>query len=144
MTFKSVITLAFLIALASCNLQQKAKDGINAAGQAGGEAIKQVSQGVQDAFKLKVQVDAALLQTISTGETKLSNSNNGTDNVLQWYVIFNTNVKKEITAKVFNQSNQEKGRVKITLEGKKDDARFVDLIFDNRVNIDATDTVVIN
>jgi hypothetical protein len=145
MIFKNYFfTLCAISILTSCNLKEKAKDGINAAGQAGGEAIKQVSQGVQQAFKLSVTLSPTLQTFISNGETKVANANNGTDNVLQWYVIFNTDFNQEVTAKIFNTAKQEKGRATIMLTGKKNEARFVDVVFDTRVNIDATDTIIID
>jgi hypothetical protein len=52
-------------------------------------------------------------------------------------LIFNNDFQKEITVKVFSPDGQEYGRVKEMISAKKDEAKYVDFVFDKRTNIDS-------
>lgn len=135
--------LAAIFFSASCNfVKEKAKDGAHKAGETGGELIKQVSDGVSDAFDVQVTLSDSLKSLgLQTGNTTLNWDSAATDNILGVYIIFTKDFSKEISVKVFNSQNKEKGRAKVKLEGKKDDARYIDVHFDRHVNIDADDKV---
>jgi len=60
------------------------------------------------------------------------------------YVIFNADFNGKLTAKVFDDQTQEKGRASVTLTGKKDEAKFIEFHFDKRTNIDSKDTFIID
>jgi hypothetical protein len=53
------------------------------------------------------------------------------------YVIFTQDFKGSLTAKAYDDNSLEMGRVKIAVEGKKDEAKYVEFHFDKRTNIDS-------
>ena len=68
---------------------------------------------------------------------------NGNDNKLSLYLIFEKDFEGSIMVKVFNKQNIEIGRVKQQIKGKKDDAAYFDFVFDPRTNIDPKYTIII-
>ena len=73
----------------------------------------------------------------------VSSDSIGNDNLLQIYIIFNSDLKKEITAKAFDSKKLEIGRVKIKIEGKKDEAKYFEFHFDKRTEINNDCKIVI-
>ena len=139
MKYLKEVSLGVLILLTSCSgdsVKQKINKAGDVAGQAVGELATGVSTGVEKALGLNVEVIAALAEKgISTGKVTVSDSS-ATDNVLNVYIIFAREFDGEITAKVFDPQNAEMGRAKVTVKAKKDEARFVDFVFDKHTNLD--------
>jgi len=67
----------------------------------------------------------------------------GNDNKISIYFIFEEDFTGIITVKAFDKQMQEVGRVKQELSGKKDDAGYIDFVFDERTNIDPKYTITI-
>src|SRR6185436_7903206 len=104
-------------------------------GQAGGEVIKSVTTGVDKAFEIKIDVSENLKsQGVELGKTTLGNDSTGTDNKVSVYIIFTKDYKGFLLMKAFDNKNLEMGRVKLNLDMKKDEAKFVDFCFDIRTN----------
>lgn len=131
--------LGILLLVAACSgdsVKEKINKAGDVAGQAVGELATGVSTGVEKALGLKVEVGSALgAKGVSTGKITVSDSS-ATDNVLNVYMIFANDFDGDITAKVFDQQDTEMGRSKVKLKAKKDDAQFVDFVFDKHTNLD--------
>ncbi len=141
---RKIIFLTIVIFAACTQVKEKVKDGLHKAGEASGEAIKQVSDGVSKAFEINVSLtDTLKIQGLKTGTTTLGWDSSATDNVLGVYFIFDKDLSKELMVKVFTPKNIEKGRTKVKVAGKKNDAKYIDIHFDKHVNIDADDKVMI-
>ncbi len=52
------------------------------------------------------------------------------------YLIFDNNFNKKVTLKVFDEDGQEYGRITQLINGEKNEAKYVDFVFDKRTNID--------
>lgn len=133
--------------LASCSTST-VKDKINqagdAAGQVTGEFIEGAAKGIQKAFDVKLELPQNLQEKgIEFGKATVSSDSSGTDNLLVVYVIFNKDFNGELTAKVFDDKNQEFGRSRMKIIGKKGDASFIEFHFDKRTNIDSKNKVVV-
>ena len=144
-TKTSLFSLLLSLSLFSCNT---AHDKINQVsekvGQAGGEVIKSVTTGVDKAFEIKIELSENLkAQGVELGKTTLGNDSTGTDNKVSVYVIFTKDYKGSLLMKAFDNKNLEMGRVKLNLDMRKDEAKFVDFCFDIRTNIDTDSKLTI-
>ena len=68
---------------------------------------------------------------------------NGNDNKLSLYFIFEKDFEGSVMVKVLNKQGVEVGRVKQQIKGKKDDAAYFDFVFDSRTNIDPKYNIII-
>ena len=68
---------------------------------------------------------------------------NGNNNQISIYFIFEEDFTGTITVKAFDKQMQEVGRLKQEISGKKDDAGYIDFVFDERTNIDPKYTISI-
>ncbi|MBK6837206.1 MAG: hypothetical protein IPG90_02110 [Bacteroidetes bacterium] len=139
MKLYSPIFLFFLL-LFSCS-SESVKEKINKAGDVTGQAIGEftegVSSGVEKAFDTKVLIaDGLKAQGIECGKTTVSSDSSAADNLLTVYVIFNQDFSGEITAKAFDKVNNEMGRIKLAVNAKKDESRYLEFHFDPHTNID--------
>ncbi|AEA42813.1 hypothetical protein [Fluviicola taffensis] len=138
---KTVLFLASCILLSACS-SSSIKENINkagdAAGQTAGEFIEGASKGVQKAFDVNITIDSKLAaKGIECGKTQVASDSLGTDNLLIVYVIFNENFKGKLTAKAFDDNSLEMGRSSVQIQGKKDEAKYVEFHFDPRTNLDS-------
>jgi hypothetical protein len=145
---KNIITvIALSSVLLSCS-SDKIKEKINETGETTGEVIGEfstgVSSGVEKALEVNIELSEALkTKGITFGKQTINNDVEGTDNLLIVYVIFNQYYKGDITAKAFDSKGQEMGRVKISVEGKKDEAQYLEFHFDKRTNIDSDSKITL-
>ncbi len=141
-----ILSLFVSFLLINCN-SQETKDKINKVGDATGQAVGEftsgVVEGVEKAFEPKIDMSVKLKEDGMTfGKIKVENSG-GTDNLLVVYMIFNKDFTGDITAKISDRSGLEMGRVKISLNQKKGDAKYIEFLFDKRTNIDKDSKIVI-
>ena len=140
-----IVSLAIIAA--SCNwAKEKTKGTVNKTGEvigkAGSEFANGVSKGVEKAFENEVKISEQLTkQGLQTGKILINSTDSTTDNILTAYLIFNDNIAREVTVKVFSSAGQEYGRAKQTIKGQKGEARYVDFVFDKRTNIDGKGTI---
>ena len=144
---KIYLNLLTYILITSCS-SESVKEKINktgdVAGQVVGEFASGVSNGVVKAINPKIEISESLKKTeITFGKMTVSSDSIGNDNLLQIYIIFNSDLKKEITAKAFDSKKLEIGRVKIKIEGKKDEAKYFEFHFDKRTEINNDCKIVI-
>lgn len=138
---KKIVILAGTIFLLSCeseSIKEKINKAGDIAGQATGEFAEGLSHGVSKAFDVKLDLSLDLQKAgLSLGKCSVLSDSVGTDNLLVVYVIFKENIKKDIHAIAFDEANNEMGRAKVTIEGKRDESQFIEFHFDKRTNIDS-------
>jgi hypothetical protein len=132
------IFLTFILAsCSSCEVKEKAGKAGKEAGQVIGEFASGISNGVEESFEVTAVLSNDLKSKgIQFGKTTVSSAAEGKDNLLSVYVIFDQDFKGSLTAKAFDRQGLEMGRVKLQVDGKKDEARYIDFTFDKRTNID--------
>lgn len=140
---KHLLLLISLLIFSSCNwFKQKGKEVANKTGEAAGtvssEFVNGASKGIEQTFTNEVNFSDELKKAgVQSGKIIISSNDSATDNIVRAYLIFNNDFQKDITVKVFSPEGQEYGRVKETISAKKDEAKYVDFIFDKRTNIDS-------
>jgi hypothetical protein len=138
-----------IIICCSCNwAKEKTKDTVNKTGEvvakAGSEFVDGVSKGVEKTFKNKVIIsDELIKQGLKVGKIIINSTDSTRDNILTTYLIFDKSMEKKLTVKVMNQEGQEYGRVSQQIKGQKDEAKYLDFVFDKRTNIDGKGTITI-
>ncbi|GAL84705.1 hypothetical protein Fluta_0810 [Sporocytophaga myxococcoides] len=142
-----IITL-YLSSCSTNEVKDGIKKGINKSGDVTGQVIGEfssgVSSGVEKTFEPNLELSQALqAKGLKFGKKIISSDSLGSDNLLVVYVIFNNEFKGTLVAKAFDVKGQEMGRVKLAVEGKADDARFLEFHFDKRTNIDSDSKLVI-
>lgn len=134
------------LALAACNgdnVNEKIKTASEKAGQAVSEVAKGVSKGVKSSYGVTItKTDSNALKSIDIGKIILK-SKDGTDNMLSIYFIFNKDFSRKLLIKAYDNKGLEMGRSSQLVKGKKEEARFIDFIFDKRTNIDNDSKVTI-
>jgi hypothetical protein len=142
---KQLITFCcFALLLSSCS---RCSDAVQSAGEKAGEAagktVKSVTEGVEQAYQIKIEVaDSLTRKGLQLGTISLADSVGGNDNVLNVYIIFNNDFSGEALLRVFESNDKEKGRSRVTLKGKKGEAAYYDFVFDPRTNIDRSNRIV--
>ena len=152
---KKYLLLASVISFAACNLGNKVsnltEEVANKTATKAGEIIggstrsfaDGVGEGLDKAGNSSLQLSEELSKKgIKLGGHKIENLS-GNDNKLSVYFIFEQDFTGTVMVKVFNKQMQEVGRIKQELSGKKDDAGYIDFVFDERANIDPKYTITI-
>lgn len=140
----SIIIVISLISCSSESIKEKINRAGDIAGQATGEFVDGATKGIEKAFDVKVKISPILeAKGIQLGKCTVSNDTVGTDNLLAVYVIFNQDYKGTLTAKAFDENLLEMGRIAVELEGKQNEAKFIEFHFDRRTNIDSKNKLVI-
>ncbi len=146
---KTKIILLSLVALlfTACSkdkINEKINKTGNVAGEAVGEFASGVSSGVEKATTPKITLSDALQKKgFALGKSTVSNSAEGKDNVLSQYFIFGADYKGDIIVRVLDSKDMEMGRVKATINAKKDEASYIDFTFDKRTDIDNDSKIII-
>ncbi|QYJ67847.1 hypothetical protein [Flavobacterium litorale] len=148
---KLVGAVIALVIFAACNnVADKAKNTVNKGGKAVGETatefIDGISEGVNKTIESKIELSENLKNKgISIGKYYLENdAASGNKNKLVAYIITENDFKGELTFKVFDKEDIEFGRQKIEIVSKAGEARYYDIIFDPRTNIDGKSVIKIN
>ena len=81
---------------------------------------------------------------VKLGAHTISSTEEGNDNKLSIYFIFEKDFQKTVVIKVLNKQQVEVGRIKQEVKGKKDEATYIDFVFDPRTNIDPKYTILVN
>jgi hypothetical protein len=140
---KILLFLIPVMTLFSCNwFKQKGKEVANKTGEAAAtvssEFVEGASKGIEKTFVNEVIFSDDLKKAgVTSGKIIISSTDSATDDIVRAYLIFNNDFQKEITVKVFSPEGIEYGRVKETISAKKDEAKYVDFVFDKRTNIDS-------
>ncbi|WP_296384272.1 hypothetical protein [Winogradskyella sp.] len=134
------ISIIFLL-ISSCNrIANKTKEGINKGGEVVGETATEffegVSEGVDKTLECEILLSKKLKNSgLNTGAYDIESVNNGNNNKLTLYIIFNNDFNKTVMAKAYNKNKLEIGRARTTIIGKKGDAGYFNFEFDKRTDI---------
>jgi hypothetical protein len=146
-TFLKTVLLVLPVLLSQCvsdETKEKLNKAGNETGQTVGKFVSGVTNGVEKAFEAKITLSQNLKEKgIQFGKITVSSDSEGKDNLLIIYVIFNQDFKGQLSAKAFDNKDLEMGRTKMTVSGKKDDARFIEFHFDKHTNIDSDSKISI-
>lgn len=152
---KKYLLLASVISFAACNLGNKvsnlteevANKTATKAGEILGGSTRSFADGVGEGLDKAGNSSIKLSENLSKKGIKLGGHKietlSGNDNKISIYFIFEEDFTDTITVKAFDKQMQEVGRVKQELSGKKDDAGYIDFVFDERTNIDPKYTITI-
>ena len=139
----SLITMGIL-SCSSDSIKQKINKAGNIAGQATGEFVEGASKGIDKAFDVTIKVSQKLIDNgIELGKSTVTSDSTGVDNLLVIYVIFNKDFKGKLTSKAYDENSLEMGRTSVLVEGKKDEAKYIELHFDKRTNLDSKNKITI-
>jgi hypothetical protein len=134
----------FLNQCVSDETKEKLNKAGNETGQTVGKFVSGVTNGVEKAFEARIALAQNLKDKgIQFGKITVANDSEGKDNLLIVYVIFNMDFKGQLSAKAFDNKDLEMGRTKVTVSGKKDEAKFIEFHFDKHTNIDSDSRISI-
>ena len=150
MNTKYIISFFFVLALlVSCGrVKEKARETINKSGETVGktatEFFEGVSEGIDKTLQCELSLSSSLIDKgLKTGKFTIENSEDGRNNQLTVYLIFDRDFKSPVTAKAFDKNGLEMGRSKIDIEGKADEAGYFDFVFDKRTSIEVKSKIVL-
>jgi hypothetical protein len=138
-----LLPAALLCLLTACDwAKRKTKETVHKTGEvvakAGSEFADGVAKGVEKTFTNEVTIAEPLAkQGFKTGRISFHGTDSSRDNILTVYVIYDNNIDRQITAKVYDDNQQEYGRTSLKVKGNKGEAQYVDFVFDKRTNIDS-------
>lgn len=136
------LLLILILVASSCNwAKDKTKETVNKTGEvvgkAGSEFVDGLSKGIERTFQNEVVLSERLKTLgLKPGKILILGSDSTTDNILSVYLIFEKDFDSPVTIKVISPEGQEYGRKTEHIKGKKDEAAYVDFVFDKRTNID--------
>ncbi len=145
---KYLILLSATILFASCDwAQDTVKETANKSGEiiaeTGSEFADGASRGIDNTFKNDVVLSEDLKKAgLKTGKISVRGTDSSTDNIITAYLIFDNAIDKNISVKVFDGSGLEYGRASAMVKGQKNEAKYVDFVFDKRTNIDSKGKIV--
>jgi len=154
-----LITTAMLLASCSFFVDQ-AKDTVKKVSEISEEAATKageivggsarsfgdgVGEGIDKSGNMALQLSEELANAgVKLGAHTISSTDEGNDNKLSIYFIFEKDFQKTVVIKVLNKQQVEVGRIKQEVKGKKDEATYIDFVFDPRTNIDPKYTILVN
>ena len=144
-----ILFFSTLMLLASCGkIKEKAKETINKSGETVGKGATEFFEGVSEGIDKTLQCELSLSSSLvnkglKTGKFAIENAEEGRNNQLVIYFIFDKDFKSPVTAKAFDKNGLEVGRAKIEIEGKADEAGYFDFIFDKRSYIEVKSKIVL-
>lgn len=104
-----------------------------------------VGEGIDKSGSMALQLSEELANAgVKLGAHTISSTDEGNDNKLSIYFIFEKDFQKTVVIKVLNKQQVEVGRIKQEVKGKKDEATYIDFVFDPRTNIDPKYTILVN
>ncbi|MEC4004952.1 hypothetical protein OX283_009815 [Flavobacterium sp. SUN052] len=148
---KKTSLFVIIIFFFSCNkVKETAKETINKSGEAVGktatEFVEGVTEGVDRSLDCTIKIsDKLTSKGLKTGKFSIENDSlGGKNNKVVIYFIFDKNFNEEISIKTFDKKDLEAGRTKLLITGKVGEAKYYDIIFDKRTNIETKSSIKID
>jgi hypothetical protein len=139
-SFLFIACMLSLTGCSRCSPREKVNQGGELIGNTIGEFSEGVSSGVDKSFEINLTLsDALKSRGLTTGKVRTGE----TDNILVVYFIYSKDFSDTLTFKAFDNKNSEMGRVKVGVNGKQGDAGYVDVVFDQRTNLDNDSKVTV-
>jgi hypothetical protein len=142
--------LLVCVLLTACHtVEDKTKKVINKSGEVIGrgasEFAKGISEGVDKTMECKLTMsDALIRQGLQTGSFSVETDSTGLHrNKLVVYFIFEKDLNQSLSFKVYNSKELESGRCSITVNGKAGEAKYYDVVFDARTDIESRNRITI-
>jgi len=140
--------ISFLVALILLGSCGRVKETINKSGETVGKTATEFFEGLSEGIDKTLQCDLSLSESLTdnglkTGKFMIENAEDGRNNQLTVYIIFEKDFKASVSAKAFDKNGLEVGRAKIDVEGKVDEARYFDFIFDRRTYIEVKSKIIL-
>ncbi len=133
----------FFVACSGGAIKEKINQTGDAVGQAAGELTKGVVTGVDKSSDARVELSADLTaKGVQLGKV-LVNDSTGRDNLLTIYTVFNSDFSGTITAKIYDVKNLEIGRTSVKVAAQKNEAKYLEFLFDKRTNIDFGGKIIV-
>lgn len=138
---QSVYLLTLLLLATSCKeIKQRAKntikEGGEVVGKTAGEFSKGAYEGIEETFKVTVTLSEALQKEgVELGTITIKNDSTGNNNLLNVYMIFNKDIKREVHLKAYDKHGREMGRSSKEIDAKANEAGYYDFHFDPLTNI---------
>ena len=140
---KTIALLIITTLIFACSqVKEKAKETINNGGEVVGKTATEFIDGVTEGVDKTLECQVVLSQDLKdkglkTGKYLIENdTNNDKKNLLTLYLIFDKDLKKDLSLKVFDKSGLEYGRTKLQVQGKANDARYFRFVFDKQTDIE--------
>jgi len=140
---KKFSLIIFSLLILSCNkVKETAKETINKGGEAVGktatEFVEGVTEGVDRTLDCKVELSQNLINNgVKTGKFTIENDSIGNkNNKMVVYFIFDKKIDQELSVKVFDKKGLECGRSKLKIKGVIGEAKYYDIVFDKRTNVE--------
>ncbi|HYD21932.1 MAG TPA: hypothetical protein VEB40_10695, partial [Flavipsychrobacter sp.] len=77
-----------------------------------------------------------------TGKITVGNTDSTTENVIIAYLIFDQPIDRIVNAKVYDAQGKEYGRSSALVKGQKNEAKYVDFVFDKRTLIGSKGKII--
>lgn len=122
----------------------KASAGVGeAVGKTGSEFVKGVKEGIDRTYDCTVVVSEELKKAgITTGKFIIaSDSGSATNNKVSVYLIFSKDVNRSVSARITDAAGKEYGRNSKQIKATKEEARFIDFVFDRRTDIESRSVI---
>lgn len=137
----TISILALSVMFSSCDRLSNSTEKI---GETAGDMVKGIESGVKKARAINVTYTESLSSKgITNGKISLKNDQEGTDNLLNIYLIFSKRFKGKVLAKAYDNQGLEMGRSFVKVDAQGGDAGFYDFHFDKRTNIDRDGKIVL-
>jgi hypothetical protein len=143
------LLMATIFVLASCGrVKEKTKETIKDIGETAGSAVselgKGVKEGVEDSFEFNIETSDKLKNNgIELGKV-IFNEAISNESTVSVYTIFNQAYSDTLIAKAFDKNNKEIGRSKVLFEGVKDEAKYIEIEFNELTNLDYDSKITID
>ena len=107
-------------------------------GETGTEIVTSIKEGIDKNLECTIELSAALQNKgMKTGKFIINH------NTLSVYLIFDNDFNENVMARVSDKFGKEYGRVAQNITAKKAEAKFIDFVFDKRVDIESKSKIVI-
>lgn len=147
---KLMISLLSLSLLMACHtVEDKTKKVINKSGEVIGKGATEFANGISKGVDKTLECTLTLSETLQqkglkTGNFSIETDSSGTHrNKLVVYFIFDKDLNQPLLFKVYDNKGLESGRSTLMLNGKAGEAKYVDVVFDPRTDIESRNSITI-
>lgn len=143
---KPLLPIFCLLIITSCNsIKDKTNQTIHktaeTVGEVGTKVVTKIGDGVANTLKSQILIDTALIRSgIENGKFMFNDDKEGNHNILSVYFIFNKNFDGQLQVFAFDESQLEYGRATTKVTAKAGEAKYIDFMFDKRVNLENKST----
>jgi hypothetical protein len=143
-----VLGLSVFCGLGCQRAKQGAKDALNKGGEitgaAASEVLEGVTTGVEETWKVDVQLSATRVQQgLGLGKTTVESHSLGNNNLLIVYLTTTQAVKDTLRVRALDQEGLEMGRATLVMDAAAGSGAFYEVHFPERTDLERKSTVVV-